>query len=328
MKTEEKIYVAGHEGLVGSALLRILNEQGYRNIIHRTHQELDLTDQAAVRDFFSYEKPDYVFLAAAKVGGILANSAYPADFIYQNISIQTNVIESARQSRVKRLLFLGSSCVYPRDCSQPIKESYLLQGPLEKTNEAYAIAKIAGIKMCEAYNKQYRTAFLGVMPTNLYGPNDNFNLESAHVIPALIRKFEEARRGRIVPVIWGTGRARREFLYSDDLADACIALMNLPEQGYHRLLSASNNPPVVNIGSGEEITIQDLVQLIAATVGYDGEVRWDSSKPDGTPAKLLDPAQMKALNWTPKIKLKLGLTLIYRWYLDNCGAAQLAATSN
>ena len=307
MKKESKIYIAGHAGMVGSAITRKLRAEGHANLILKDLDELDLLDQAATRTFFESEKPEYVFLAAAKVGGILANNTYRAQFIYENIQIQNNVIHSAYLSGVKKLLFLGSSCIYPKLAPQPIKEEYLLTGLLESTNEPYAIAKIAGIKMCQAYNDQYSTDFISVMPTNLYGPNDNFDLKTSHVLPALIRKFHEAKTENKPSVeIWGTGSPLREFLHVDDLADACYFLM----QNY------SGND-FLNIGTGKDITIKDLALLIKDIVGYRGELTFDSSKPDGTPRKLLDVSRLHATGWKERYSLRDGLKMTYQWYLDN-----------
>jgi GDP-L-fucose synthase len=312
-----RVYVAGHRGLVGSALVRRLQAAGYNELITRTHRELDLTDQAAVSDFFGEQRPDYVFLAAAKVGGILANDTYPAEFIRENLAIQTNVIHEAWRTGVKRLLFLGSSCIYPRECLQPIKEEYLLTGPLEKTNRAYAVAKIAGIEMCRSYNQQYGTRYLAVMPTNLYGPGDNFDLQNSHVLPALIRKMHQAKMDETPMVaVWGTGTARREFLHSDDLADACLFLMELPEKEYVSLLTPGSSPPLINIGCGEDITIRELAETVRQIVGYSGELTFDTSKPDGTPRKLLDVARLNSLGWRPHIKLAEGIAQVYRLYLS------------
>ncbi|MEO1766442.1 GDP-L-fucose synthase family protein [Thiobacter aerophilum] len=365
MPLDARIYVAGHRGLVGSALMRRLAAQGYTSLLTRSHAELDLTDQAAVRAFFEAERPDYVFLAAAKVGGILANDTYPAEFIHQNLAIQTNVIHEAWRAGVKRLLFLGSSCIYPRDCPQPIKEEYLLTGPLEPTNRPYAVAKIAGIEMCWAYNRQYGTRFLAVMPTNLYGPGDNYDLATSHVIPAMLRKFhlaklameknwaaieaDERHHGPIPAdikrdlyatccegqpprvVLWGTGTPRREFLYSDDLADACLFLMNLPDAQFDALLNPSptgrgaggegasplppgegsgvraQHPPLINIGVGHDLTIRELAETIAQVVGYKGEIVFDATKPDGTPRKVLDVSRLFSLGWQPTVPLLQGL---------------------
>jgi GDP-L-fucose synthase len=299
--------------MVGSALLRRL--QGpYSGCITRSRAELDLTDARAVAGFFERQRPEYVFLAAAKVGGIQANSIFPGDFIYQNLAIQVNVIEAARQYGVKRLLFLGSSCVYPRDCPQPIREEYLLSGPLEPTNRAYAIAKICGIEMCGAYNRQYRTKFLAAMPTNLYGPGDNYDLQSSHVLPAFIKKFHEAKMGGDSTVTaWGSGAPRREFLYSDELADACVFLMNLPDPAFDSLLDTDE--PLINIGHGEDLTIRDLAQIVCSTVEFEGAVVWDASKPDGTPRKLLDVSRLSALGWRAKMSLQEGIAMAYRDFL-------------
>ncbi len=300
-----KIYVAGHNGMVGSALVRKLKSEGYFNIITRSHEELDLTLQKDVIDFFQSEKPEYVFLAAAKVGGILANDIYPAEFYYINSMIQNNVIHNAFVHGVKKLLFLGSNCIYPKYCQQPIKESSLLSGYLEPTNEAYAIAKISGLKMCQFYNKQYRTNFISCMPTNLYGSNDNFDLQNSHVLPALIRKFHEAKMNKSNFVeIWGTGNPTREFLHVDDMADACVFLMNHYD-GYEH----------INIGTGQEISIKDLAQLINELVGYEGEVVWDSSKPDGTPRKVCDVSKLLQLGWKSCIDLHTGIQSTYKWYV-------------
>ncbi len=302
-----RIYVAGHRGLVGSAIVRRLLADGFENLVLRTSSELDLRDQAAVADFFHKEKPEYVFLAAAKVGGIVANNSFPAEFIYDNLMIQTNVIHHAWLNGVKKLLFLGSTCIYPKLAPQPIKEEYLLTGPLEPTNEPYAIAKIAGIKMCQSYNRQYGTRFISAMPTNLYGPHDNFDLETSHVLPALIRKFHEAKISQAETVtIWGTGSPTREFIHVDDVADASLFLMKTYE--------ASD---VVNIGSGEEVTIRELALRIKEIVGFAGELSFDSTKPDGTPRKLSDVSRIHALGWKHKINLEEGLRLTYKWYCDS-----------
>ena len=317
MNAGSKIYVAGHRGLVGSALVRGLEKNGFSRIIRYSHSDLDLTDQAAVRDFFARERPEYVFLAAAKVGGILANNTYPAEFIHQNLIIQDNVIHHAWQSGVQRLLFLGSSCIFPRECPQPMKEEYLLTGPLEATNRPYAVAKIAGIETCWAYNRQYGTRYLAVMPTNLYGPGDNYHLENSHVLPALIRKMHEAKeRGDAQMTAWGTGSPRREFLYSDDMAAACIYLMSLPEEKFGTLLR-DDFPPLVNIGCGEDITIRDLVEMVREVVGFQGAVVWDKSKPDGTPRKLLDVSRLTDLGWQAGTDLRTGIRLAYQDYLQS-----------
>lgn len=315
MKHESKIYVAGHHGLVGSALMRRLETEGYTNLLTRTHTELDLTDQLAVRMFFEKEKPGYVFLAAAKVGGIVANNTYPAEFIHDNLVIQTNVIHEAYRVGIKRLLFLGSSCIYPRDCPQPIKEKYLLTGPLEPTNRPYAIAKIAGIEMCWSYNRQYGTQFLTVMPTNLYGPGDNYDLNNSHVIPALIRKFHEAKlRKSKDSVVWGSGSPRREFLYSEDMADACMYLMKLPDTDFCQLLTV-DGPPLINIGTGEDLTIRELAELVKGMVGFDGSITFDAAKPDGTPRKLMDVSRLSKLGWQAETVLAEGLRLSYRSFV-------------
>jgi GDP-L-fucose synthase len=311
MNLQSRIYVAGHRGLAGSAIVRRLERGGYRNLLLRRHAELELTDQGAVREFFGREKPEYVFLAAAKVGGILANSTHPAEFIQSNLAVQTSVLHESWRAGVKRLLFLGSSCIYPRDCAQPIREDYLLTGPLEPTNRPYAIAKIAGIEMCWSYNRQYGTRFLAAMPTNLYGPGDNYDLSNAHVLPALIRKTHEAkaRRDNAV-VIWGTGAPRREFLHSDDMADACVHLLNLPDPEFDRL-RMEGRPPLVNVGCGEDLTIAELAAMVARIVGFEGALEFDASKPDGTPRKLLDVDRVNALGWRPRIALEQGIADAY-----------------
>lgn len=318
MDKNAKIYIAGHRGLVGSALMRQLTGQGYTNIITRTHAELDLTDQAATRSFFENERPEYVFLAAAKVGGIHANNTYPADFISVNLMIQTNVIHSSYKTGVKRLLFLGSSCIYPRDCPQPIKEEYLLTGPLEPSNRPYALAKISGIEMCWSYNRQYNTQYLAVMPTNLYGPGDNYHPENSHVIPALIRRFHEAKISDAKYVtIWGTGKPRREFMYADDMAEACVFIMNLPDNEFLPLLASERNDgvaPVLNIGVGEDVSIAELAQIIATTLEYDGDIVFDADKPDGTPRKLMNVGRLESLNWKAKVQLQEGLMMAYKDY--------------
>ncbi|HDR8171682.1 TPA: GDP-L-fucose synthase [Bacillus thuringiensis] len=306
MKKDSRIYVAGHRGLVGSAILRKLEEQGYTNLVYKTSKELDLRDPRQVEEFFKTEKIDYVFLAAAKVGGIVANNQYPADFIRDNLMIQTNVIDSAYRSGVEKLLFLGSTCIYPKLAPQPLKEEYLLTGELEPTNEPYALAKIAGIKMCESYNRQYGTKYISAMPTNLYGENDNFDLHTSHVLPALIRKFHEAKENNAEFVeVWGTGTPLREFLYSDDLADACVYLMNNYEGN-----------EIVNIGVGEDLSIKELAEKVKATVGFTGELRFDTSKPDGTPRKLVDVTKINALGWKATTSLDEGLKKAYDWFLQ------------
>ena len=308
MHPDSRIYVAGHRGLVGSAIVRGLEAAGYRNLLLRTREQLDLLDAAAVAAFFAHEKPEFVFLAAAKVGGILANDTYPADFIRDNLIIQTNIIESSRQAGVKRLLFLGSSCIYPKHAPQPMSESCLLTGPLEPTNRAYALAKIAGIEMCWSYNRQYGTRYLAAMPTNLYGPGDNFDLATSHVLPALIRKTAEAiETGRRSLVVWGTGTPRRELLYSDDLAEACLFLMNLDESRFATLF-VEDAPPLVNIGTGEDVTIRELAETVAKVLGFDGEIVFDSTKPDGTPRKLMDVTRLHQLGWRHTTSLEQGIS--------------------
>ena len=353
MQTSSRIYIAGHRGLVGSALMRSLASKGYNNIITRTHAELDLTDQQAVKTFFEQEKPEYVFLAAAKVGGIHANNTYPADFIRINLEIQNNIITQSWKNGVKRLLFLGSSCIYPKECPQPMREEHLLTGPLEPTNRPYALAKIAGIEMCWSFNRQYGTQYLAVMPTNLYGPGDNYDLQNSHVLPALIRKFHLAKMAAtgdleaikrdeqtygpipqdikesiglsphtspLTPhklpkvMVWGTGTPKREFLYSDDMADACVFLINLPEHQYSSLLTPHASP-LVNIGCGEDQTIGELVSLVKEGVGFDGEIEWDNTKPDGTMKKLLDVSRLASMGWKPRIDLKEGIRSAYEDFL-------------
>jgi GDP-L-fucose synthase len=327
MNLEDKIYVAGHRGLVGSALIRSLRRASYSNLVLRTHAELDLMDQSAVRQFFELERPQYIFLAAAKVGGILANSTYPADFLFQNLLMQTNVIDSGYRTGVQRILFLGSSCIYPKFAPQPLREDCLLSGPLEPTNRPYAVAKITGIEMCWAYNRQYGTKYLAAMPTNLYGPGDNYDLETSHVIPALIRKMHEAKiSGQKEVVLWGSGAPRREFLYSDDLGGACLFLMNLSNEAFDSLVAGVANPPLINVGSGEDQTICELAGVIAEAVGFEGVVRFDSTKPDGTPRKLLDISRLSGLGWRPKTRLSVGIELAYRDFLKLSEPAQ--PTSN
>lgn len=299
-----KIYVSGHRGMVGSAIVRRLQLAGYTNLVTRTHAELDLISQSAVKEFMQRERPDYIFLAAAKVGGIQANNTYRADFIYQNQMIQTNIVHAAYEAGVQRMLFLGSSCIYPRDCPQPIREEYLLTGPLEQTNEPYAIAKIAGVKLCESYNRQYDTAYVSAMPTNLYGPNDHYDLNNSHVLPALIRKTHEAKeRGDTQLVVWGSGNPKREFMYVDDMADACMFLM---ESGVRDGL--------FNVGLGVDVTIRELAETVMKVVGFDGEIVFDASKPDGTPRKLLSVDRLKALGWTARTGLREGIELAYQDY--------------
>jgi GDP-L-fucose synthase len=309
METSAKIYVAGHRGMVGSALVRRLQQAGYANILTRAHAELDLLDQAATREFLKREKPDFIFIAAAKVGGIQANNSFRADFIYQNLMIEANLIHGAWLAGVQRLCFLGSSCIYPRDCPQPIREDYLLTGPLEPTNEPYAIAKIAGIKLCESYNRQHGTQYFSAMPTNLYGPNDNYDLASSHVLPALIRKAHEAkRRGDRELVVWGSGTPRREFLYVDDLADACVFLME------RDVVDA-----IYNIGVGEDATIRELAETVMSVVGFTGRIAFDATKPDGTPRKLLDVGRLHDIGWQARIPLREGIVLAYRDFMTRHG---------
>jgi GDP-L-fucose synthase len=320
MNTPPKIYVAGHRGMVGSAIVRILQQQGQTNIVTRTHAEMDLADQAAVRAFFKSEKPDQVYLAAAKVGGIYANNKYPAEFIYDNLMVQANVVDAAFRNGVKKLLFLGSSCIYPRNVAQPIREDALLTGPLEATNEPYAVAKIAGIKLCESYNRQYGLShgldYRSVMPTNLYGPGDNYHPENSHVIPALIRRLHEAKMNNAPRVvIWGTGTPRREFLYVDDMAAASVFVMNLGKIVYDE--NTNQMLSHINVGYGDDLTIRQLAVAIAKTVNYQGEITFDTSKPDGTPRKLMDSSRLKAMGWTPKVEFKLGLDLTYQDFLTN-----------
>ena len=307
MHRQDRIYVAGHRGLVGSAIVRRLQADGYNNLVTRTSKELDLREQQAVRTFFAAEKPDYVILAAARVGGILANDTWPADFIYDNLMMEANVIHASYENDVKKLLALGSTCIYPKLASQPLKEEYLLSGPLEPTNEWYAVAKIAGIKLCQAYQRQYGCNFIAAMPTNLYGPGDNFDLEKSHVLPAMVRKFHEAKfEQRPSVTLWGTGKALREFLYVDDLADACIFLL----QQY-------DAPEIVNIGVGEDLTIAELAGVVRDVVGFEGEVLYDASKPDGTPRKLVDTSKINGLGWQARTSLRDGIKNTYRWFLDN-----------
>lgn len=316
MNKTSKIYVAGHRGLVGSAIVKSLTCKGYTNIITRTHTELDLTNQQAVLEFFEREKPEYVFLAAAKVGGIVANNTYRADFIYENMQIQNNVIHQSYVHGVKKLLFLGSTCIYPKNAPQPMKEDSLLTSELEYTNEPYAIAKIAGIKMCESYNLQYGTNFISVMPTNLYGPNDNFDLETSHVLPALIRKIHEAKVNQEKEVeIWGSGKPRREFLYSEDMADACVFLMENVD--FKDLIGDKKEicNTHINIGTGEDISIQELAELIRTIVGYEGTLVYNTEKPDGTMLKRTDPSKLNALGWKHKVRLEEGIKCIFQWYL-------------
>lgn len=311
MNKSTKIYVAGHRGMVGSAIVRRLHGAGYRNLVMRARSELDLTQQAAVTAFFQHERPQYVFMAAAEVGGIHANNTRRGEFIYQNLIVEANVTHAAWQAGVQRMLFLGSSCIYPRDCPQPIKEDYLLTGPLEQTNEPYAIAKIAGIKLCESYNRQYGTQYVSAMPTNLYGPNDNYDLNSSHVLPALIRKVHEAKVSNAASyVVWGSGRPRREFLYVDDMADACVFLMERD----------SVHDGLLNIGTGEDVTIRELAERVMDVVGFKGDIVFDASKPDGTPRKLLSVERMRALGWSAQTALRDGLAKTYAAFIQRLGA--------
>lgn len=315
MNKSAKILVCGHRGLVGSALVQKLREQGYENLLLKTHAELDLMNQQQTADFFLVEKPEYVFLAAAKVGGILANNTYPADFIYNNLQIQTNVIHSSYKAGVKRLLFLGSSCIYPKECPQPMKEEYLLTGPLEPTNRPYAIAKISGIEMCWSYNRQYGTKYLAAMPTNLYGANDNFDLNTSHVIPALIRKFDEAKNKSAPTVeVWGTGKPRREFMNSVDMADASVYLMKLPDDKFAALVDAGTCP-LINIGVGIDVTIRELAELVSKVVGFNGKIVFDETKPDGTFRKLMDCSKLSSMGWKYSVELNVGLGRAYESYL-------------
>ncbi len=317
MNKSDKIYVAGHRGLVGSALIRNLQKKGYTNLLTRTHAELDLTDERAVAGFFKSEKPEYVFLAAAKVGGIHANNTYPAEFIHENLAIQINVIHHAYLNNVKRLLFLGSSCIYPKKCPEPIKEDYLLTSSLESTNRPYAIAKIAGIEMCWSYNRQFDTQYLAIMPCNLFGKEDNYHQENSHVIPALIRKFHEAKVNKSPTVdVWGTGTPKREFLYSEDLADACIYLANLPQNRFQSLLKDRQRPPLINVGYGTQITVAELAATIKNITGYDGQIVFDTNRPNGTHSKLLDSKYINDIGWKPKVSLIDGLQLSYQDFLD------------
>ena len=307
LEKEAKIYVAGHRGMVGSAIVRKLQQEGYKNLVLKTSAELDLRDQVKVASFFASEKPDYVFLAAAKVGGIVANNTYRADFLYENLAIQNNIIHSSFVHKVTKLMFLGSSCIYPKLAPQPLKESYLLSGYLEETNEPYAIAKIAGIKMCEAYRAQYGCDFISVMPTNLYGPNDNYDLENSHVLPAMIRKFHEAKvQGKESMTLWGTGAPMREFLHADDLAEACVYLMETYSES-----------ELVNIGTGIDVTIKELAETVKEIVGFSGTIHWDTTRPDGTPRKLMDVSKLHSLGWSHKIALKEGIALAYQDFLTN-----------
>ena len=312
MNKNSKIYIAGHRGLVGSSIVRLLEKQGYKNLILKTRQELDLLNQQAVTDFFKKEKPEYVFLAAAKVGGIMANKTYPAEFIYDNLQIQNNIIHQSYLSRVKKLLFLGSVCIYPKLCPTPVKEQYLLSGYLESTNEPYAIAKIAGLKMCQSYNRQYKTNFIAIMPANLYGYNDNFDLNSSHVLPAMIRKFHEAKESDQKEVtLWGSGKPRREFLFIDDMADACLFAMNKFDPTAKQ---NENGEIFFNVGAGSDVTIKELSELVKEIVDFKGKIKWDKTKPDGTPKRLLDISKAENLGWKPRIDLAKGIKMTYDWY--------------
>jgi len=317
MDLNDKIYIAGHRGLVGSAIVRQLEERGFTNLLMRTHKELDLTNQAEVQNFFQQENPDYVILAAAKVGGIHANNTYPADFIYQNIMIEANVINSAYESKVKRLLFLGSTCIYPKAVEQPMREDALLTDVLEPTNEPYALAKIAGIKLCESYNRQHGTDFRSVMPTNLYGVNDNFHPENSHVIPALMRRFHQAKIDNDAEVVvWGTGNAMREFLYVDDMAEASLFVLELDEKTYR-----ANTKPMlshINVGTGKDVTISEMAEIMKEVVGFKGRVSFDTIKPDGAPRKLIEVSRLLNMGWKYSVDLEDGLTKTYNWYLENC----------
>jgi GDP-L-fucose synthase len=324
IQRDAKIFVAGHRGLAGSAIVRKLHSLGYENLVLRTRREVDLQDSNAVNAFFDEQRPEFVFLAAAKVGGILSNRDFPADFIAQNLRIQSNVIESAYGTQVKRLLFLGSSCIYPKLAPQPIGEDQLLGGPLEFTNRSYAVAKIAGIEMCWAFNRQHGTGFLAAMPTNLYGPGDNYNLQSSHVLPALIRKAHEAKlRGERSLTVWGTGKPLREFLFSDDMADACVFLLNLPKEEFNELVSNPEVAPLVNVGSGTELSIGDLAKQVCAVLKFEGEIVFDTSKPDGTPRKLMDSSKLFSYGWRPKIPMEEGIRIAYAEYCDKPAAGRL-----
>jgi GDP-L-fucose synthase len=328
MRPDARIFVAGHRGLVGSAITRKLRAAGYKNILLRSRSELDLLDQAAVRSFFEEHRPQFVFLAAAKVGGIVANNSFPADFIVENLAIQNNVIQSSYATGVDRLLFLGSSCIYPKFAPQPIKEEYLLTGPLEMTNRPYALAKIAGIEMCWSYNRQYGTNYMAAMPTNCYGPGDNYDLTTSHVLPALIRKVSEAKEnGSPEIVVWGTGNVRREFIYSDDLAEGCIHLMNLDEERYQRIARSQDEPPLINVGVGEDITIRELAQTVCEVLGYEGRLVFDTTKPDGTPRKVMDVERIHHLGWHATTDLRTGLRFAYEDFKAYHGARhELVAT--
>jgi GDP-L-fucose synthase len=317
MDLNDKIYIAGHRGLVGSAIVRQLEERGFTNLLMRTHKELDLTNQAQVQDFFKQEQPDYVILAAAKVGGIYANNTYPADFIYQNIMIEANVINSAYENKVKRLLFLGSTCIYPKAVEQPMREDALLTDVLEPTNEPYALAKIAGIKLCESYNRQHGTDFRSVMPTNLYGINDNFHPENSHVIPALMRRFHEAKVNNDAEVVvWGTGNAMREFLYVDDMAAASLFVLELDEETYQA--NTKSMLSHINVGTGKDVTIREMAETMKQVVSFKGELSFDTTKPDGAPRKLIDVSRLSNMGWKCSVNLKDGLSKTYKWYMESC----------
>ncbi|HEY6351156.1 MAG TPA: GDP-L-fucose synthase [Candidatus Angelobacter sp.] len=315
MNRRDKIFVAGRRGLVGSAIVRRLLSAGFDNLVTPSRSDLDLTDQRAVQDFFARIRAKYVVLAAARVGGILANATCPAEFIRENLLIETNVIHEAYIHGVEHLLFLGSSCIYPRDCPQPIREEYFMTGPLERTNSAYAVAKIAGVEMCHAYNRQYGTRYICAMPTNLYGPGDNFDAQTSHVLPAMIRKFHQAKLYKGPVVLWGTGAAKREFLHVDDLADACVHIMTMPEDRVGDVLK-EDSPPLINIGCGQDLSIRELAQVVGDIIGFKGQVQWDHSKPDGTPRKLLDIAKLRRLGWEPKTPLQDGIRAVYEWFQE------------
>ncbi len=318
MERSAKVYVAGHTGLVGSALVRRLRALGYHNLVLRRHAELELTDQSAVEQFFDRQRVDFVFLAAARVGGIWANNSFPAQFIHENLRIQTNIIHAAWRSGVERLLFLGSSCIYPRLAPQPLREEYLLSGQLEPTNRSYALAKIAGIEMCWAYNRQYGTRFLAAMPTNLYGPGDNYHPENSHLIPAVIRKMHEAKvTGAEQVVLWGTGTPRREFLYSEDAADACVFLMNLADNEFLPLVRSDSQPPLLNVGCGEDMTVREVAECVAEIIRFGGKLVFDTSRPDGTPRKLLDVSRLFALGWRPRVSFHQGLSVTYQDFCEH-----------
>jgi len=325
MSSRDKIFVAGHRGLVGSAIVRRLRAAGFDNLVTRQRSDLDLTDQHAVKAFFTLEKPDYVMLAAARVGGILANASRSAEFIRENLFIEANIIHEAYMSGVRDMVFLGSSCIYPRDCPQPIREEYFMTAPLEKTNSAYAVAKIAGVEMCHAYNCQYGTRYICAMPANLYGEQDNFDLSSSHVLPAMVRKFHEAKVGGGPVVLWGSGSPRREFLHVEDLADACVLLMTIDDSRLESLFSR-DCPSLINIGYGEDLSIRELAPLIGGIVGYHGQVHWDSSKPDGTPRKLLDSSRMRGLGWKPRHTLEDGVRELYEWFSRSRGGGNRFAS--